>query len=305
MLRLGYLIGVVWLWPDQAFAWGPGAHLDFGLQVLQGLALLAPLLRDLLAENSDDYLYGCIAADIIVGKNLAPYRDHCHNWQVGLKLRESARTPPQQALIYGYKEKGRRIDGIMDFLASLSHTLLPESVVLQITQWVHEFEEWQLPMPSSNSVMEVDFYRSLPHDTTLHTSRMYLDDTTRSQTFDNLAAAKIGDPGDDNWLVLEIAHLKPVTESTSSPAGPSASDGSDTSDPLQTWIPYFQAQACSQADGVASTSQETINFWLVDEAQCGGGPTVYILPLGDGNVISMFGFGPLDLGRRLINSLYT
>ena len=134
---------------------------------------------------------------------------------------------------------------------------------------------------------------------------VYLDDTTRSQTFDNLAAAKIGDPGDDDWLVLEIAHLKPVTESTSSPAGPSASDGSDTSDPLQTWIPYFQAQACSQADGVASTSQETINFWLVDEAQCGGGPTVYILPLGDGNVISMFGFGPLDLGRRLINSLYT
>src|SRR5262245_3121285 len=35
-----------------------------------------------------------------------------------------------------------------------------------------------LLIPSSNSVMEVDFYRSLPHDTTLHTSRMYLDDTT-------------------------------------------------------------------------------------------------------------------------------
>jgi maleate isomerase len=34
-----------------------------------------------------------------------------------------------------------------------------------------------LLVPSSNSVMEVDFYRSLPHDTTLHTSRMYLDDS--------------------------------------------------------------------------------------------------------------------------------
>jgi len=34
-----------------------------------------------------------------------------------------------------------------------------------------------LLVPSSNSVMEVDFYRSLPHDATLHTSRMYLDDS--------------------------------------------------------------------------------------------------------------------------------
>jgi maleate isomerase len=35
-----------------------------------------------------------------------------------------------------------------------------------------------LLVPSSNSVMEVDFYRSLPHDATLHTSRMYLDDSS-------------------------------------------------------------------------------------------------------------------------------
>ena len=35
-----------------------------------------------------------------------------------------------------------------------------------------------LLIPSSNVVMEVDFYRSLPHDTTLHTSRMYLADAT-------------------------------------------------------------------------------------------------------------------------------
>lgn len=35
-----------------------------------------------------------------------------------------------------------------------------------------------LLIPSSNSVMEVDFYRNLPHDTTVHTSRMYMVDTT-------------------------------------------------------------------------------------------------------------------------------
>jgi maleate isomerase len=35
-----------------------------------------------------------------------------------------------------------------------------------------------LLIPSSNSVMEVDFYRSLPYDTTLHTARMYVPDGT-------------------------------------------------------------------------------------------------------------------------------
>jgi maleate isomerase len=39
-----------------------------------------------------------------------------------------------------------------------------------------------LLIPSSNAVMEVDFYRNLPHDTTLHTSRMFLGDaSTRGQ----------------------------------------------------------------------------------------------------------------------------
>jgi len=35
-----------------------------------------------------------------------------------------------------------------------------------------------LLIPSSNTVMEVDFYRNLSHDTTLHTGRMYMVDTT-------------------------------------------------------------------------------------------------------------------------------
>lgn len=35
-----------------------------------------------------------------------------------------------------------------------------------------------LIVPSSNTVMEVDFYRALPREATLHTARMYLKDTT-------------------------------------------------------------------------------------------------------------------------------
>ncbi|MBW1781616.1 MAG: Asp/Glu racemase, partial [Deltaproteobacteria bacterium] len=37
-----------------------------------------------------------------------------------------------------------------------------------------------LLVPSSNTVMEVDFYRNLPRHITLHTARMYLEETTRT-----------------------------------------------------------------------------------------------------------------------------
>ena len=96
------MAAVVLLVPATALAWGPGTHIDFGLQVLEGMAILAPALRELLDQHRDDFLYGCCAADIVVGKNLAPYRDHCHNWQVGLKMLESAENPAQRALVYGF-----------------------------------------------------------------------------------------------------------------------------------------------------------------------------------------------------------
>jgi hypothetical protein len=97
-----WVVLVVLLVPGQALAWGPGTHIDFGLQVLEGMAILAPALRELLGQHRDDYLYGCCAADIIVGKNLAPYRDHCHNWRVGLNMLQSVQSPAQEALVYGF-----------------------------------------------------------------------------------------------------------------------------------------------------------------------------------------------------------
>jgi maleate isomerase len=42
----------------------------------------------------------------------------------------------------------------------------------------HERIRVGLLVPSSNTVMEVDFYRRLPEDTTLHTARMFMKDTT-------------------------------------------------------------------------------------------------------------------------------
>jgi hypothetical protein len=97
-----YIVGMLLLWPDDAWAWGPVAHVHYGLEILRSLALLAPAMRALLAENSEDYLYGCCAADIVVGKNFARYANHCHNWQVALRLLDAAKTDAERALSFGF-----------------------------------------------------------------------------------------------------------------------------------------------------------------------------------------------------------
>jgi len=114
-------------------------------------------------------------------------------------------------------------------------------------------------------------------------------DPDLARTFDRYSAARIGEIGDTNWLALVIGHF-------------SASAGSDA---YSGWVDDYATGACSQANGVVDQGQETINFWNVDTATCGGGPVVYTLSLQNGIVLSMFGFGPLDLGRRLIDSLYS
>jgi hypothetical protein len=88
--------------PDQAFAWGAGFHLQIGSTVLNNLQALKPALATLLSEYPQDFLYGCIAADITIGKKFTSYLQHCHRWPVGLKVLHSARSRKQEACAYGY-----------------------------------------------------------------------------------------------------------------------------------------------------------------------------------------------------------
>ncbi len=86
------VLAVLLLWPLDAHAWGPLTHLDYSLRTLGAFSLLAPPMRGLLTRCKNDFIYGSLAADLILGKNMARYIDHCHNWQVGFKvLREAAR----------------------------------------------------------------------------------------------------------------------------------------------------------------------------------------------------------------------
>ena len=119
-----------------------------------------------------------------------------------------------------------------------------------------------------------------------------MDDADLAKTFDAYAAAEIGAIGDTDWLYVAIGHFKVDSQSDAYP------------DTYSAWVDQYAQGSCSQANGVSDTSQETINNWIVDVANCRGGPVVYSLSLGGGIVLSMFGAGPRQLGRKLIGALY-
>ena len=93
---------IAWLWPHDAYAWGPLAHLEFASSSLGELSSVSPALRLILGQFASDYLYGSVAADIVVGKNLARYAVHCHNWAVGFRVMDRARTDAQRAFSLGF-----------------------------------------------------------------------------------------------------------------------------------------------------------------------------------------------------------
>jgi len=88
--------------PTAAHAWGPLAHLSFSAQALQQMSAAPPPIRILLADFAHEFLYGSLAADIVVGKNLARYVYHCHNWRVGFNLYRRASPGPEQAFSLGF-----------------------------------------------------------------------------------------------------------------------------------------------------------------------------------------------------------
>ncbi len=88
--------------PEPALAWGAATHLELGSRVLDNLFLLSPAVREIIGRFPFDYLYGCINADIVIGKNLVPELQHCHNWRMGFKILKRAERDPQRAFAYGY-----------------------------------------------------------------------------------------------------------------------------------------------------------------------------------------------------------
>jgi hypothetical protein len=103
MMSLVFTIAVACLLiPDQALAWGGGMHLQLGVSVLENLSMLSPDLAALLAANPRDFLYGCISADITLGKKFTHTLLNCHRWRIGQKVLQAGRTDSERACAYGY-----------------------------------------------------------------------------------------------------------------------------------------------------------------------------------------------------------
>src|SRR5260370_25093547 len=100
---LSVALGLVFLlWPTDALAWGPLAHLNFSSGALESLPAFSAATRIILSNFSSEFLYGSLAADIIAGKNLSPYAVHCHNWNVGFQVLDRAKGDPQKAFSLGF-----------------------------------------------------------------------------------------------------------------------------------------------------------------------------------------------------------
>jgi hypothetical protein len=102
MVTLLLAVVALCLIPEQSFAWGPGFHLQLGTTVLGNLGTLPAAVAAVIGTHPNDFLYGCIAADITLGKKYTHYLLHCHRWNIGRKLLDEADSDARKACAWGY-----------------------------------------------------------------------------------------------------------------------------------------------------------------------------------------------------------
>jgi len=88
--------------PSSAFAWGPLTHVYLGTEVFHLAPLLSAGMLGLLRRYRQDFLYGNLMADMILGKKYMPVKKSTHSWDLALSLLESSETDSERAFSYGY-----------------------------------------------------------------------------------------------------------------------------------------------------------------------------------------------------------
>ncbi len=138
------------LLPTDAFAWGAGVHLSLGARILATPQALPLALQGLLASYPFDFLYGCVAADITLGKKFTHYLEHCHNWRIGIKILDNAESPHHKACAWGYLAHLAADTVAHNYFVPFKMTRTFNTVMLKHTYWelraeskVSE-ETWQL-----------------------------------------------------------------------------------------------------------------------------------------------------------------
>lgn len=95
-------LGFILLGPERALAWGPATHLSLAFAALERLSVVKPSLYLLLSKYIYDFLYGCLAPDIVLGKRFARYTNHCHDWKLAARILKEVASPQNKAFAFGY-----------------------------------------------------------------------------------------------------------------------------------------------------------------------------------------------------------
>lgn len=101
MMVLTFLLGFL-LIPSSVLAWGPLTHMYLGNEILSFSSLLPAGIYALIRKYRQDFLYGNLMADAIIGKKYLPDDKCSHSWDVGLRILRQAETDPEKSFAYGY-----------------------------------------------------------------------------------------------------------------------------------------------------------------------------------------------------------
>ncbi|KWT92041.1 zinc dependent phospholipase C family protein [Candidatus Magnetominusculus xianensis] len=88
--------------PTAGYAWGPLTHMYLGNEVLSFPYLLPPAIYVIIKKFKEDFLYGNIIADVVLGKKYLPQNGSSHSWEFGFAILDNAHNNQQKAFSYGY-----------------------------------------------------------------------------------------------------------------------------------------------------------------------------------------------------------
>ena len=88
--------------PSFAFAWGPMTHMYLGNEIFSFAPLIPAGVMALLRKYRQDFLYGNLMADTILGKKYLPDDKSSHSWELAFNMLEQAKRGPEKAFVYGY-----------------------------------------------------------------------------------------------------------------------------------------------------------------------------------------------------------
>jgi hypothetical protein len=88
--------------PSNAFAWGPLTHMYLGTEIYYFASLLPVGIAELIRRYRQDFLYGNMMADIVIGKKYMSKKKNTHSWDVATGLLEESSTASEKAFSLGY-----------------------------------------------------------------------------------------------------------------------------------------------------------------------------------------------------------